>query len=762
MDLLSDLTTAQRTAVTHGEGPLLILAGPGSGKTRVITRRIAHLIHQGVPAESILAITFTNKASDEMRTRVHELVPDKRTWVSTFHRFCARILREYSEAVGLEKNFTIYDTSDRRAAIKVILKELQLDTTNYNPNRIEKTISRAKNDLLSCSDYRSAATDHYRLIVAQVFEHYQQKLQEANAADFDDLLLLVAQLLKQNTEIRSELDHRFEFVLVDEYQDTNLAQYQIARGLSMELPNLCATGDPDQSIYGWRGANINNILHFERDYKNTTIIRLEQNYRSTKAILRVADHLIRFNQQRKHKSLFTDNDNGAPVQLKCFQDEMSEASSIASTIASEVNQGNRAWSDYAIFYRVNALSRTLELALRKANVPYQIVSGVEFYHRREIKDLLSYLKIIHNPKDDVSFLRIVNVPPRGIGKKTLEHLTTTASEQGTTLLEASSRIQSSDCIRTRQAMALAQFAKVINQLHSSPPRSIAGLIQQLLTDSGYRQSLRTSSDPQDEERLANLEELVTAARQYDDLLAEGASLEGFLEETSLVSDVDNWDPHSPMVTLMTLHAAKGLEFPVVSVIALEQNILPHELSADNPSQLEEERRLLFVGMTRAQQELRLSYAQYRRYRGVTMMAIPSTFLTELPKADLDQDTCHLSTENREVKYQRSKPDSTFVPVHPQRNTNRTPKFKKGRQPTTAKHPAITTADTLLRGAVVRQADPSEFSEGMLITHPQYGLGRIVALQGENENCKATVHFQTSGKRKFLLSQAPLKPIRKRS
>src|SRR5262245_35859796 len=416
MDLLTDLTPAQCEAVTHIKGPLLVLAGAGSGKTRVITRRVAHLLRSGIPADSILAVTFTNKAAGEMRERIEALVPQSRVWVGTFHGICARLLRKYARLVGIDAGFSIYDQGDRRRAIKDLMDELGWDVPGWTPERVESAISRAKNDLVHPDAWRRRAADRKDALLARVYEAYEARLRDASAVDFDDLLVHLVSILKDQKDVRADLDRRYSYVLVDEYQDTNLAQYAIVRALSVDHPSLCVTGDPDQSIYGWRGANLSNILEFEKDYPGCRVVTLERNYRSTKNILSVADHLIRFNQNRKPKALHTENVRGAPVVMTDYARETDEADGVAGKIQSLVREGEYRFDEIAVFCRMTALTRPFEQAFRSARIPYQIVGGVSFYERQEVKDILSYLSMMTNPKDDLAFARVVNVPPRGLGK----------------------------------------------------------------------------------------------------------------------------------------------------------------------------------------------------------------------------------------------------------------------------------------------------------------------------------------------------------
>ena len=632
--LLEDLTEAQREAVLHHDGPLLILAGPGSGKTRVITHRIARMLADGVPGHQILALTFTNKAAEEMRLRVQRLAPGSQVWIGTFHRFCARLLRKYAPLVGLEENFTIYDTGDSTQALRRAMAQLKLDAAMASPESVARAISWAKNQIILPDQYRPRHGDPVGSVVLRIYPAYQAKLAGSNAVDFDDLLLHVVTLLRGSPEVRSGLDERYRYILVDEYQDTNLAQYTIARALSNDYPNLAVTGDPDQSIYGWRGANLNNILDFEKDFPQVRVVRLERNYRSTKRILRVADELISHNLRRKKKALFTENEAGEAVRMTTYSTHKDEAEGIAGEIAGEIAAGRRRARDFAIFYRTNALSRSFELALREAGVPYQMVNGVEFFQRKEIKDVLAYLQLVNNPHDEVALLRVINTPVRGIGKTTIERLGHFAQRQAISLLDAARRMKdeggrrkaedspafrlppSAFPLSARAARLVADFVKIVDRLIAAhgPIEELLGLV---LNETGYEAMLKASGDEEDEERLANIQELLTVAREFDERHPgspdAGGNLEAFLEETALVNDTDEWETQLDRVTLMTLHASKGLEFPCVYLVAVEEGLLPHERSRDKPEQLEEERRLMFVGITRAQQRLQISLAQYRDF-----------------------------------------------------------------------------------------------------------------------------------------------------
>lgn len=742
--LLDGLTEAQRAAVQHFEGPLLVLAGPGSGKTRVVTHRVVHLLRMGVSSENILALTFTNKAASEMRSRVERLAPDARVWVGTFHRFCARLLRRYGSFVGLEENYTIYDTDDSGKALRQVLGGLRIDLAHFTPEAVAGAISWAKNRVIRPEQYEPRPGHPLGIIVKRAYAAYQSHLARANAADFDDLLLHVVTLLQENPEIRQTLDARYRFVLVDEYQDTNLAQYVLSRALSVDYPNLAVTGDPDQSIYGWRGANLNNILEFERDFPDVRVVRLEQNYRSTQRILRVAAQLIGNNVKRKQKELFTENGEGVPVRWVTYATQRDEAATIAARIAAEIAAGKRAARDYAVFYRVNALSRAFELALHEQGVPYQLVNGLEFFQRKEIKDVLAYLRLINNPRDDVALLRVINAPARGIGKTTLQRLSAHATLRGTCLAEAGRDSRNCAGLGKKPAAKVHEFISLVDRLTALAASSLEEILGHVLAESGYKAQFEGSPSEEDQQRLANIEELLTVAREFDERHGGAGALDVFLEETSLVADTDGYESENDRVTLMTLHASKGLEFPVVYLVAVEEGLLPHERSRDLPDELEEERRLMFVGITRARQELQISRAVYRDFRGQRKMTIPSRFLMELPRGEMEVIE-HEEDVTSAVRYEPIEEAASPPP------RERTPRLRR-------RSPLVTAAE-IANGGDSSPVDPDEFVQGMLVRHPQNGLGRIVALSGGGNARVATVDFASPPCRvKFVLSQAPLRPI----
>jgi ATP-dependent DNA helicase UvrD/PcrA len=723
-ELLADLTPAQQAATTHFEGPMLIIAGAGSGKTRVITRRVAWLLSQGVRPYQILAITFTNKAAGEMRRRVEALVPHSRVQVCTFHSLGARLLRQYAERVDLDSHFTIYDQDDRIKVVKAALAAANIDNIRFTPERLSAAISKAKNMLLTPDAFEKTASDFFSTTVAGVYHSYEKRLREANAVDFDDLLLKPALAMRHDEELRADLDARFRFVLIDEYQDTNAAQYEIVRRLSIDFPNLCVVGDPDQSIYKWRGADIRNILDFERDFPNARVVTLDRNYRSTKSILAAADTVIAHNKQRKPKTLFTENPTGEPVHVQTFDTGLDEAEQTVSRIKDEHDRTGRPFKDFAVFLRINALSRTLESAFLKQGVPYQIVRGLAFYERKENKDVLAYLRLLVNPRDDLSFERAVNEPSRGVGDVSLRHLKLHAEPRGISLLAACADIAQIPAIRGKAASGLRTFGLLMAELRrqrDDPPDDVIRLV---LERSGYRQMLLESKDEDDQERLANIEELITAAQQF---AAEDDSrtIDDFLEQITLASDVDGWDETSDSVSVMTLHAAKGLEFPVVSMLALEQGLLPHERSLAQPDEVEEERRLCYVGMTRAKEELYLSLARMRDFRGRSLYTIPSMFIDELPAEGIvhdDRSATFAGPPGHAANRDRAADDFDVMP------------------------------------AAREFPDASGLSVGVIVDHASYGRGKVLDLSGMGAMRRVRIRFARHGEKVFVVEKAKLTVI----
>ena len=735
--LLQDLTDPQRDAVTHVDGPLLIVAGAGSGKTRVITRRVAYLVAQGIPASSILAITFTNKAAGEMKTRVSDVMGRQmrdfgrldQPWptICTFHSLCLRILRHYAQQVGLPPTFSIYDSADQTKLIKEATKSLDMSSTNFPPGAVHGTISNAKNQLQGPEAFAQSAGDFYQRQVARIYTKYQQLLTQNNGLDFDDLLLKTAHAFRDHKQVLGELQQRYQYILIDEYQDTNHAQYVIAHALALEHRNICVVGDPDQSIYAWRGADIRNILEFEQDYADAKIVRLEQNYRSTKTILQIADAVIANNTQRKEKTLWTENPQGEPARLYLCQDEHDEAAVVTAELKQLNEKAGVPWSGMAIFYRMNALSRVMEDALRRANIPYQIARGVEFYNRKEIKDVLAYLRVIANPNDGVSLERIVNVPPRGIGDSSVKQMQVYATAHGVGLWDAMQAAQQVQGLSSRAANATRQFVSLIERWRKLASHQAAsddlmaehkGVVQTVMEDvvrtSGLEKMLRKSDDP-DLPELANVNELITSAAEYDAGNPEG-SLHDYLAIVSLVSDADHMKGAGGAVTLMTLHAAKGLEFPVVAMIGLEEGVLPHSRSRGNLNELEEERRLCFVGLTRSQQQLILTKAQYRTVRGLRERTVTSPFLNEMP-----EDALRIT-------------DRTTLDSLGDRDDER----------------------DFLRE--VSRGLAGQFRRGQMVRHPTFGLGRIADVSDMGQHTRAVIEFNSAGRKTLILQYARLEPV----
>ncbi|MGD0461021.1 MAG: UvrD-helicase domain-containing protein [Tepidisphaeraceae bacterium] len=711
--LLDGLTDPQRRAATHVDGPLLIVAGAGSGKTRVITRRVAYLLSLGIDPRSILAITFTNKAAGEMKQRISAASPRPlRDWgrldqpwpiICTFHSLCLRILKHYAGQIGLPPNFTVYDSSDQTRLVKEAMKALEVPAMNFTPGAVHGTISNAKNRLIGADEYAQSASDHYSRTIASVFKKYQQLLAANNALDFDDLLMRAVETMRDHPALLAELQERFRYILIDEYQDTNHAQYVLVHALAMKHRNLCVVGDPDQSIYAWRGADIANILDFEKDYPDAVVIRLEQNYRSTKTILAIADRLISHNSQRKKKGLWTENDAGEKALVLLCGDEHDEGYAVAQELAKLHDQGTD-WSRMAIFYRINALSRVIEKELVRKQIPYQIARGVEFYNRKEIKDVLAYLRVISNPSDEVSLTRIVNVPSRGIGDASVRLAQAHAVGAGVSLWQAMQQAGEISGLSTRAVNSMANFVRLIESFRKDPGgvhRTMRSLMEDVVRRSGIEQMLR-KLDPVEKVQLANVEELISAAAEYDKENPQG-SLDDYLGQVSLVSDVDHMAGTGGAVTLMTLHAAKGLEFGVVSIIGLEEGCLPHSRAQNDADQLEEERRLCFVGITRAQQRLILSKAARRTIRGLSGATVTSQFLAQMPKEMLR------IVNHVEDAYEQSEP------IH------------------------------------------ADFHIGQAVKHPTFGLGRIVDLSKAGTNTRAIVDFRVSGRKTLVLEYARLQP-----
>ncbi|HEX7548209.1 MAG TPA: UvrD-helicase domain-containing protein, partial [Candidatus Methylomirabilis sp.] len=632
--ILADLNPPQQEAVQHADGPLLILAGAGSGKTRVITRRIAYLIaRRGVQPWNILAVTFTNKAASEMRKRVEQLLGARGLGVAlgTFHSTCVRILRKWHVELGFRSSFVIYDDADQLGVIRDCLKALNLSEKSLSPRSVLARISRAKNEMLTPGEYAATAADFTEERTAKIYSMYQERLRASHAVDFDDLLMLTVLLFRNHPHILEHYEHLWRYVLVDEYQDTNQAQYQIVNFLSRRHGNLCVVGDDDQSIYRWRGADLNNILDFERDHPGCQVIKLEQNYRSTQNILDAAGGVVANNAGRKGKTLWTENPAGEAIVVYQASDEQVEAGFIVERIRELAAEQGHSLDDFAVFYRTNAQSRVLEDALRRAVTPYVIVGGLRFYERKEVKDLLAYLRLVANPDDAQSFKRIVNVPARGIGAASVEKLEGLAQSERVSIWEACTRIAPRKILGPKILKALGGLVALIDNTRAKlDVLALPELIMELLDVTGYLADLKSEGTMEAESRMENLQELVSAAREFMDQ-SEDRSLQAFLDSVALIADIDTLAEGKGTVTLMTLHSAKGLEFPVVFMTGMEEGVFPHTRSLSEDAELEEERRLCYVGMTRAEQRLFLTSAMSRRLYNSDSYNLPSRFLDELPE-----------------------------------------------------------------------------------------------------------------------------------
>lgn len=635
MDLLSGLNKEQKEAVLHNEGPLLILAGAGSGKTRVLTHRIAYLIKEhGIYPSNILAITFTNKAAREMRERIDSLIGDLSNdmWVGTFHSICIRILRRDIEKLGYDRSFVIYDTTDQQVVIKECIKELNLNEKNFPPKSILETIGKQKDELIDANHFEKLYASDFRMgKIAKAYKLYEKKLKSNNALDFDDIIMNTIKLFKQYPEVLEYYQRRFRYVLVDEYQDTNTAQYTLVQKLSEAHQNLCVVGDDDQSIYGWRGANIRNILDFEKDFKKCKTIKLEQNYRSTQNILDAANSVISNNTGRKCKSLWTDNKGGSKIIVCEHDNEHEEALYTAREIQRLIDEEDRKFKDFAILYRINAQSRVLEDMLMREGLPYKIVGGQKFYDRKEIKDIIAYLRLIQNPADNVSLKRVINVPKRGIGNTTVEHAADIAIEKGLSIFAIISDTQEYPAL-SRAAQKLDSFSKMIMRFRIiKESMSITELMDTVINDTGVLKEYEAEDTVEAQSRIENIKELKSVALEFEKQNEEN-SLEEFLANISLVSDLDNLEEEQDYVVLMTMHSAKGLEFPVVFIPGMEEGVFPgYRAITEGPEQLEEERRLCYVGITRAKEKLYLSNARFRTLFGNSTYNKPSRFLSEIPE-----------------------------------------------------------------------------------------------------------------------------------
>ena len=730
--IFDTLNDRQCEAVKHTEGPLLITAGAGSGKTKVLTCRIAHLLELGVAPYRILAITFTNKAAKEMKERVTNLVGAQADsiWLSTFHSFCAKLLRfEVDGFHGYTRNFTIYDSSDQLVLVKDCLKKLNLDDKQFMPRSVLGTISSAKNVLMDAKAFAAKASDFYEQKVADVYALYQEKLRENNAVDFDDLLFLAVRLLQEKEDVREKYQSRFQYILVDEYQDTNHAQYALTKILAARWRNICVVGDADQSIYAWRGADIRNIIDFTRDYPDAASIKLEQNYRSTKTILHAANAVIDNNESRPKKTLWTENPAGNKIIHYQAQTEHDEADYIAGVIYNRHEISHEPYGDMAILFRTNAQSRVLEEKLMRYAIPYTMVGGTKFYDRKEIKDVLAYLRLLYNPEDSLSLTRIINVPKRNIGATTMEHVAAYAEEQGISLFEA---LSSTDEIPVtkRARTSLENFAAMIfDLLNDIEGKDVLSLIETVIKQTGYGDMLdkEAEHDPQGESRKENVGEFLSVAKDYMDSNPDG-NLQDFLENVALVSDVDDFESSDSKVTLMTLHAAKGLEFPVVFLTGLDEGLFPHSRTLLDPSQVEEERRLAYVGITRAERQLYVTNAITRTMYGRISAYMPSRFLAEIPPQLMED-------YHRKSAMPQSRSTAT-VP---------------GRQ-------RVSILTKPVASLPKKHAVTDTYAKGDKVRHKIWGIGTVLDVIGEGPNMQMKIQFPTKGVRQVVVKYAPLEKI----
>ena len=741
VDCTYGLNPQQAEAVINTEGPMLIMAGAGSGKTKVLTCRVANLLQKGVRPYRILAITFTNKAAAEMRERVNNMSGPaaKDVWLFTFHAFCARFLRmEIDKLPGYGGNFAIYDTADSQNLIKQILKEMNLDDKRFQPSGILSRISNAKNALQDAAAFARQAGDFYEQKVADIYSRYEQKLQLNNALDFDDLLMLSIKLLQENKEVREKYQDRFDYLLVDEYQDTNHAQYLLTKFLAAKHRNICVVGDADQSIYGWRGADIQNILDFEKDYPDAKVIKLEQNYRSTQIILDAANAVIENNTGRKPKNLWTENKSGADIIYFQAVDERDEARFVIEQLQNLQRTENKKLGDMAILYRTNTQSRIFEEMLIKSGISYNMVGGLKFYERKEIKDIIAYLRVIFNPADSLSLLRIINVPKRGIGDASLTKIQAYAAANNVSLFEAVSNAAAIDGLSSRFVSKLDDLAGIIFELMNLANEApVEDLIDRVLRDTGYLEELENERTPQAQSRIDNLHELISVAQEFA-ASEEENNLENFLAHVALVSDIDDTELGEDAITLMTLHSSKGLEFPVVFLVGMEEGLFPHARTLMDETEIEEERRLCYVGITRAKEKLFLSSTKMRTIYGNTVTYPPSRFLQEIPARLVKTIKRHerfSALENFKQVSERysarpQKPASTFNPhsFMPQK-------------------PAAAAGGTGTR-----------FNTGDRVSHSKWGEGMVVSVKDSPDGQEVKVAFAGAGVRSLLTKYAVLKKL----
>jgi DNA helicase-2/ATP-dependent DNA helicase PcrA len=740
MSFLGHLNPVQQDAVKAANGPIMIIAGAGSGKTRVLTYRIAYLIECGVPPHQILSLTFTNKAASEMKSRIIKLVGEKANeiWMGTFHSIFARILRKEAESLGYSRSFTIYDSDDSLQLIKRVMDSLNLSKDQFNPNAVRARISSAKNQLINSRQYAEMAKEMFDEKVGLIYDEYQKRLLRNNSMDFDDLLVNPIRLFEKKPDRLERYQYRFKFILVDEFQDTNRAQYVVTKQLSAKQRNICVVGDDAQSIYSFRGADIRNILDFSKDFSDCQTFRLEQNYRSTKTILAAADKLIHCNREQIHKKLWTANDLGDPVTILECSDDREEGREIVETIQKEITEKKLDLKDFAILYRTNAQSRSLEDALRRNGIAYTIVGGIRFYERKEIKDILAYLRVIVNPKDEESLNRIVNYPPRGIGETSLTRLQSFAVVQGIGLYEALTKLERISDLPDRGRRSLEEFVGFIEKHRTIRTQiSLSEFVRSLVDELGILTVFKEERTNESMARWENVQELLSAISEFADDHTEG-TLEEFLEEVSLVSDIDSYEGSRNVVTLMTLHSSKGLEFPVVIIAGIEEGLLPFYSSAIENSDLEEERRLFYVGITRAEKKLILTFARMRYRFGEPAYLNQSRFLTEIGTENIVPGRSKLLGALSEDRTNGTGRIADRVVAH--RTTDEDHYHKD----------ALPDYDTEPQESV-------DLHQGTIVWHEMFGRGKVIAISGKGDARKAVVQFENYGMKSLMVKYAKLRP-----
>jgi DNA helicase II / ATP-dependent DNA helicase PcrA len=740
MSFLEQLNPVQQEAVKAANGPIMIVAGAGSGKTRVLTYRIAYLVECGVPPHQILALTFTNKAASEMKSRIVKLVGEKahELWMGTFHSMFARILRKEAELIGYSRSFTIYDSEDSMQVIRRVMEQLNLSKDQFNPNAVRSRISAAKNQLMSVQQYSAIAKELFDEKVALVYEEYEKRLQKNNSMDFDDLLVNPIRLFEKHPDRLERYQYRFKFILVDEFQDTNHAQYVVTKQLSAKQRNICVVGDDAQSIYSFRGADIRNILDFSKDFPDCQTFRLEQNYRSTKTILAAADRLIHYNQEQIHKKLWTSNEQGESATVLECSDDRDEGREIVDVIQQEVTEKKLDLKDFAVLYRTNAQSRSLEDALRRNGIPYTIVGGIRFYERKEIKDVLAYLRVMVNPKDEESLNRIINYPPRGIGETSLNRLQSFAAAGGLGLFDALKKLDKISDLPDRGKRSLQEFTEFIEKHRQIRSQiSMSEFVRSLVDELGILAMFKEERTNESMARWENVQELLSAISEFADDHPDG-NLEQFLEEVSLVSDIDSYEGTRNAVTLMTLHSSKGLEFPIIIIAGIEEGLLPFYSSAIEHTQLEEERRLFYVGITRAEKKLYLTFARMRYRFGELTYLSQSRFLTEI------------GTENITVRRSRS-----LDTVAQERgiSTGRIADRPSVRRSVEEEH----YHKDFLPDYESESQESVELRQGAIVKHEMFGRGKVVALSGKGDARKAVVQFDDYGMKSLMVKFAKLRP-----